>query len=240
MKKLTTLLIVLTIGISFSFAQSFAFYQGEEELLNNAEIAVSEVTTDGPRRVIESNIKVKNNSESEVEFTITQTILTAPLKGNLSFCFGQCIDGNDDLLQTQPIPANNFHGLFHLSLILPDLGMATARVKYEMYVKDNPDEKKTVIVNYNSSPTGSTQNDYSENSLSVYQNGNSVTLNYDLQQVSDAVGLYVYNATGVIVSQETLSNNQGTLNLPYLSKGVYIAVIKQGDKSVSLQKFMIR
>ena len=240
MKRIITLFIVVFACISFTFAQTFAFFHNGTQLENNVEITVSEITVSLGTRIIESNLQFKNLTSSDLEATMTQTVLVTPTAGELTMCFQLCQESNEDLTQTTTVVSDYFDPLFHIGLYLPEMGTATAKVKYEIYPTDNVEDKYAVIVNYDPNRTGLNSQSANKNVMSVYQNGNNVAVDYNVNTSGD-LQLYVYNTTGMVVAQHTLHSNQGSFMAPEsLERGIYIAAIKQGTNVISLQKFMIR
>ena len=250
MRKLLILSAMLLL-ITTAKAQSFMFYRGDQPLEDNAEFTVSDyqvfMTVDDYTVLsLESDLQLKNTTGSDVQATVTQTILEDPLDGetgNLSFCFLDCTTGNLNRTKNGAIQANSFAPGYHANFYVYEGIYNRIKVKYEVYLSNDISrtDKKTVTVTYV----------YDENSitrlntpdvkpaLNVFQEGNQVKFSGAFGQ--GACQLEIYNLTGQKITQHFLAAGNGTFSLPEkLSKGIYLCVIKNEKQTVASQKFIVR
>ena len=253
--KTITFLTILFFSVTSMFSQSIVFFQNDTQLENDAEITITEVTKEnyGTEEApswfltMESELHLKNLTSQNINTEMRQIVLNPPSAGLLSFCFGLCTDTNEDLiLPANPadplnhiiITANSFYNSLHLCFI-PELDMfTTAKVKYSVYDRFNPDDVYSVTINYNYTSNSGIDDMLTDKGFSVFQNGNNTVFKYMSGNAN--MNLTVYNITGQIVSKHLLPNSGDFILPEQLTKGLYIYSITEGNKQVFSQKFIIK
>jgi len=157
MKRLLILSIILILTISAK-AQSFMFYRGEQPLDDNAEFTVTDYQEymklgDITVLSLESELRLKNITDNDVQATVTQTIVENPtdfVSGSLSFCFNSCYTGNVNRTLTGTISANSFSVGYHADFYVYEGISNRIKVKYTAYILDGlaKTNLKTVTVTY--------------------------------------------------------------------------------------------
>jgi hypothetical protein len=228
-------------------AQSFAFFQGDTQLSNNAEINVSTLSRDADtdELLMESGLKFKNLTNKEVVAHVNQIILEHPglNAGTLSFCFENCIYGMEDKNMEGPIAPNALiePPFFHVCYYINEGRYAVVKVKYEAYPVDNVNDKTsvTIIYDYNENSTTALNTISSENKITTFQEGNKITFDYSFE--CNNIQLEVYNLAAEKIAQYHLNVGKGIFTLPEeLMKGIYIYTVKNKQQIIATQKFIVR
>jgi hypothetical protein len=240
MKKIIIFCCLLLSLISVK-AQDIVFYQGDTPLPNNAEITVSKLTADEITGdfTLETDIKVKNLSSNAIEATMSQTVITAPSSGEISFCFFTCYNDNKDKSQIATLPANSFFSGLHLYFYITEVGKyTTAQVKYQIFNNQSPKNMVTLTINYiyNENSTG-IQKPVLENTIDVYQSGKNTVFRFSPELEYHSLAIYTLSGQQVATY---LLPSKGVFTLPKeLGKGIYIYFAKGNKGLRSAQKFIV-
>jgi hypothetical protein len=224
-----------------AFSQSFAFFQDGVQLPDNAEIEILDAVSDEITgdMLMESGISVKNFSANAIEATMSQSVITPPDAGEISFCFFTCINGNVNRSQTTTLPANSFFIGLHLYFYAIEESYTKATVRYEIFNQQSPEDKATVTITYN-------YNDHSsgidypvlENKIRISQNGKSIA--FDRSPEYNGSRLEICKITGQKIALYTLDDT-GLFTLPReLEKGLYIFTFRSKKTTLSAHKISIK
>jgi hypothetical protein len=256
MKRVITLCCVLTLLTATASAQSFAFYQGDRLLEDNAEITIPNysvyVEADEYMPVailsIESELRLKNLTDNAISTSVSQTILDyqpsedEEYLGYLSFCYNDCFTGNVDKTKTGML-STGFDEGFHLNFCTREGYYTSIKVQYVVFAANDlsKTDKKTVTIHYvydEKSMNGIYPID-SEQRIFASQEGNQVKFHY----ASDAgrLQLSVYSITGQKIAQHPLLSGNGTFTLPEsLTKGIYIYTVENEKGATAAQKLIVK
>ncbi|MDH6355252.1 hypothetical protein M2132_001590 [Dysgonomonas sp. PH5-45] len=241
MKKIFTLFVAsLFLGGASISAQSLFFVRDGQRMADNAEITITEVEDDGfGGLAMESGVHCENTSIFPVNATMSQTVVTAPQAGELSFCFGNCVIGNNDISLNFSVPVGVSSGNPHLSF-LPEKGSYTqVKVIYKLYPESNTEESVTLTINYDYKDTQGINDDaISQRNVNVITAGGNTEFVYDFDKSANR-RLAVYDVTGRVVYKTSLRNLSGSQSVG-LSKGVYFYTIEEGRNLVETNKFIAR
>jgi len=246
------ILSVLFLLVMSARAQSFMFYSGDQPLDDNAEITVSDYQvfmTNGDNTILsmESGLQLKNITESDVQATVTQTILEGPtdgVNGYLSFCFMSCYTGNSDRTLNGSIGAGSFAPGYHDNFYVYQGIYNRIKVQYTVYLTGDASQtdKKTVTVTYVYDENSITRLNTPEvkPELTVFQEGNRMEFSGSF--ASNTCQLEIYAMTGQKIAQHLLTSAANeTFILPEkLTKGVYLCVIKQDKQTIISKKFIVK
>lgn len=256
MKRVITLCYVLTLLIATASAQSFAFYQGDQLLEDNADITISDyyvyVEADEYMPVailsLESELRLKNLTDDAINTSVSQTILdyqpneNEEYLGYLSFCYYDCFTGNVDKTKTGMLNTGFDEG-FHLNFYTREGYYTRIKVQYVVFAANDlsKTDKKTVTIHYV----------YDENSMNgihlidskqrifVSQEGNQMKFHY----TSDAgkLQLSIYSITGQKIAHHHLPSGDETFALPEtLTKGIYIYTVEHEKGTTAAQKLIVK
>lgn len=240
-KNFTFILSALLFCSGSASAQSFAFFHKGIQLNNGDEITITKVVDDGMGKIImESDLEVHNLTNSNIEGKMNQTVILAPEFGQISFCFGNCLLTNENAMLTTLVPVGTTTSA-HLTFEVEVDKYATSKVKYTVSPQNSFEEGVSATVNYQYTESSSSINNsaLSGDRASILQKDNNVEFVYDLG-VNSFYKLVIYNSLGKIVTQKTLTENNGSLDLSNLAKGVYIYSLNDGSKFIKNQKFIVR
>jgi hypothetical protein len=251
MKKVVIVYMTMSMFAVQTFAQTFAFLQNEKQLDNNAEITVTKAfpsELDG-ELVLESELGLKNLTDNDVSARMTQTVLTGVTipAGNISFCFYNCVytqtsSGNTYREQDGEVGPNEIwiSPQFHLSFYVSENLYTSTKVKYEIFPLDNTDDKTTVtiIYVYNEKSTALSHINR-QNKIITSQESNNVMFTYSFDRNNTLIE--VYSAIGNRIAQHYLKSAKGVFVLPEkLPEGIYIYSIKQDNKIIVANKFIVK
>jgi hypothetical protein len=246
-------------------AQTFVFSKDGVLLEDNADITATQAIEDefGGDLLIESGIGLKNSSNELLPVILRQTIEAAPPffndppdypYGFINFCLSRCIAGNEDGIQTLELEAGEWLEApdFHLYYLPKVNRYATVKIRYEAILGEQigtdpllgipiyepTDDKSTLILTYqydaNSLPIAPIE----LSDLRVYQKDKQLTFNYNFNESN--LSLEIYNLMGLKTAHHTL-NAGGTFALPeILPAGMYVYSIKSGNKSLIVNKLIVK
>ena len=250
MRKLLTISAMILL-ISSIKAQSFMFYRGTQPLEDNAEFTVSDYQVffkedDYVVLTFDSDLQLKNMTASNLQTSVTQTILEEPLdseNGYLSFCFFDCVTGNYDRTKTGLMQANSFNQGFSVNFYAFEGKYNRIKVKYEVYLTNDPGktDKRTVTVTYvyNENSTILSNKPVYQPLFTVFQDGNHLKIHYTFDSNSSL--LEIYNILGHRITQHILPSGQGTFSLPEtFAKGIYICVLRNEKQVITTKKISIK
>jgi hypothetical protein len=264
MKKIITLGSFMLLLASSIGAQSFAFFQGDTQLEDNAEITASKISIDdGDGQIptiegmvfLESGLRLKNISDNSISVAVSQTVITYPPMNEdgdylafLGFCFGTCNTGNNN--KTKPtasdapiiLDANSFETGLHVLLYVYEGVYTSVKAKYEVFSPTDlsKTDKKTVFVTYNYNENSTGLNDlHQEQKITALQNGTHVNFNYAFDAKN--AQLEIYSITGQKIAQHYLPSGKGSFTLPeQLSKGIYVYTVKSEKEILAVQKIIVK
>ncbi|MDR0426990.1 MAG: T9SS type A sorting domain-containing protein [Dysgonamonadaceae bacterium] len=251
MKKFIPLgcgLLVLSVT---TFAQSVVFYRGNAPLANNAEVTISKTTHDEfGALTIESGLSAKNTTDYTVPASLRRTILTSPSEETgafLSTCFGNCVYDDFKNSTFPPRPQDEMMEAnalvespqFHLSLILVEGNYTVAKVKYEIYPTENPEDVSTVTITYDYNERSGLDNiKENRNDLIAFQEGNRLIFKYAFDEKN--IRLEIFDIVGNTVGEYPLASD-GLFTLPEaLKPGIYIYTVKTNGKQLVTNKLIIK
>lgn len=242
MKKIYTILTLLLMSAANAglSAQSFAFYLEESKLNDDAEITVNKVAYEDNYgsdteplwyETFESGLSVHNLTQTTIASVGTQHVITAPAYGNLSFCFGNCVQTNaDKTLECSISPTNT--AALHVSFIVEKKSYTTAKVLYSVYNKfDNTDRCK-VTVNYVYQTLDATVFPNTVSKFYTFQTGSELNLLYQFK-TNDYRTLNITSLAGCDLGNFVLENTEGKLTIPLTLKGgVYIFTVRNRNHEI--------
>lgn len=246
MKRVIFILCIFTLIHFSGHAQGFAFYQQGLKLENNAEIQVSVYTEENDGTVaepdmqayFESNLELRNESQSTMNGVMTQEVLTAPKFGYLSFCFGNCVITNSFYtLETSVAPTNTT--ALHLSYFVPVTQYETVKAKYTVYDKLDPSNAQVLTITYTYTNQTAVPTTEQDALLKVQQRGQQLEVSMDSEQYTHGI-IRLYNMAGVEVFAKTLLSSGDIARTTCLSKGCYVVALYEGNLIVARKKVLVR
>lgn len=249
MKKLTTL---------FAFMLSAVFVSAQDAVFTNNDVILEDGTTVNIEAYVDdeyedakavtngsdffdnklpNQIKLKNQSSSELPIRVTTTVLSKENIKSLGWCMmiggdGQCMPITQEVTTkdgTMRVGENS-----SLELDAFYIYGTPGYVNFKVVVTSSIQTLRTLYVNLNymkGSGVHSTQND-----AVLSMNGNNII--YKLAEAGQHT-IDVYNVTGSLVKSVEVGQ-EGTLSLEGLSKGIYIYTAKTNGKQVAVQKCIIK
>ena len=249
MKKLLLFTLCL-LPLTPLVAQSFMFYRGNQPLEDNAEFAVSDYEVffeedDYSIFSLESGLVLKNISNTNVQATVTQTIIENALdneNGYLNFCFLSCYTGNTNRIMNGEIPANSISMGYHVNFFVYKGFYNRIKVRYEVYRTNDlsKNDKKTVTVTYVYDKNSVNKIEKTDiiSKLNIFQEGSHIRFNCNFN--SEKIQLEIYNLTGQRMAVHHIPSGNVSFTLPEtLSKGVYFCVIRGEKLKITSKKFRV-
>ncbi len=238
MKKILTLFLLL-----------FTFYVGaqnitisyNEENVTNQEITVNGLSSSEYIKVV---LNLTNNSSQAISVKVKRIMIT-DLAGSINqFCLSDCYDPavSESLVAFSIAPGQTTGRDDFYVQFFPEGNTGTAKIKYDVFNANNPEEVVSVTVNFVITVTG-VNTLYSNASLSVSglvnQQG-TLRVGYSLPAAKNGK-IYITNILGVKVSEIILNDRLGNIELPVASlpKGIYICSLQYDSKTIVSKKFII-
>lgn len=253
MKKLTTLLAFLLIAI-FASAQNVVFTNNGVTIEDGATITIDAFVinkempgwesvvahtngNDGDKKPLPNQICIENKTSSEQDINAIATTISNE-NVNLSWCMGfgsgigQCQNFTESLTKKGTMEIGEIDELeLDGSFTLGKAG--SAKIKVE--IKSGLATLHTIYVVMNYNPGGSGLHASKDNaSLKVVDNN----LIYKFATIGH-YSIEVYDTAGNHVKSSQL-DQEGTLSLETLSKGIYICEIRENGQRIATNKCIIK
>jgi len=243
MKKITLLLTLLFLGCGTClFAQSLVFVQNGEVLENGSTIVVTEIIEPDALPTMNAHIYVKNQTSADVHnATMTISLVEeSTSQGFIGYCgwgTNSCVPVNygtplsrtttvqagevvDPHVDTQMIDPENVSFKVEYKLTY---GLGITQTIYVVFTSDNTSipslSKTTPIV--------------------VVNNVNGTTINYNFESTANRQ-LSIHTIVGRKIAEINLTDNSGNVQLPNLTKGIYLYSVTENKQSVQSGKFIAK
>jgi hypothetical protein len=237
MKKNLLFLFAVIFMSSMTFAQSLSLsYEGQS--LNNATITVAGQAS---QFELVSHCDVTNLTDAPLNVKAKKIHLEMPEGTSSTFCWGLCfppntfespnyieIEGGATLASLA-----GFSGHYN-----PNNTMGIARIRYTMFVEDNPNDSASFVVEYN---TTIGIEDH-VNNLNVYPNPADDQVTVEYTSAGNDATLSIYNLVGQEVIYRNLNSMDNTLTIDVsdLSEGIYFYAVKEGNQVIETKKLVIK
>lgn len=244
MKIRSFLLVIVLVICSASLvnAQSLQLSRNGEDV-SNAEINVTGLSTDN---IIDVSFIITNISESEISVKVRKNVIEDIEDSFNTICFGTCYLPQ---VTESPDPCtlnageSTYEGFFAVDFS-PEGNSGTAKIVYEVFNVDNPDDKVSVTVNFIISPTGIGVNK-KDIGLQAYPNpttGELVYVDYSLPSSVQNATFTVYNMLGVKVYEMAIENRSGKIDFPTngFPKGIYLYSIEANGSRLATKRLIVR
>jgi len=207
-------------------------------LPNNKEITVTKTGyNDWGMFTMESDIYVKNLTTSTIEAFLSQTVLVKPSAGEFEVCWGgSCFKRNTDDIIYEGIFEQGYQMPpdFHIAFYPEEENYTIGKVKYELYPKNNPDDKSAITINFVYSEVGIEKLTQNDNVIIYRQNDKTY---FAFNHVHPQMQLVIYNITGMETGRYNI--NSKIFSLPeIMSKGIYIYSVKTPEKVIYSGKYI--
>lgn len=237
-KKIVLLIVAMVVSSAMAFSQNLSYIKRDgSAIADNSTISFSEIKNDKLKALVD----LKNNSGGDLNVSFTLTIQEQVGVLGVSCCgFGSCVpvsmaDSFSDEATLSAGAVLDFDIYLESFLITdPD----NFRIKMEYKVVSGKEEHIVYVV-LTSDTTSDITDVLNKKEAYTYQTGNAVNLYFNFGLEANRV-LSVYNITGRKVAEMLLSNNYGTVQLPYDQQGIYIYTISENGKNVKSGKYIVR
>ncbi len=189
-------------------------------------------------------LNITNNSSAPINIKVRRNVRDN-IEGSINlFCLGNCYDPSVD---ESPVHLTIGAGVttgendFYVQFF-PEGNTGTAKIKYDVFNADNPEEVVSVTVNFVITVTG-VNTLYSNASLwvsgLVNQQG-TLRVGYSLPAAKNGK-IYITNILGVKVSELDLNDRSGNIefSVATLPKGIYICSLHNEGKVLTAKKFVV-
>jgi hypothetical protein len=242
MKKLLPALIAILIS-GVSFAQSLTLSWSEGEITNGSKVTVMGDPSD---ELIRIEINVTNVTGSALDVKAKKVIGegdTIALTEN-SFCWGVCYP---PFVYESPFPVTigagetypDFDGDYN-----PKGHPGKSEIMYVFFLDANPSDSISVIVEYNASAVGLSENQDSRANLAAYPNPAREFVNFDyrLPEGITSGQLVITNLLGAKVNEISLDKASGRIEVPVtdLINGIYFYTLMTGNQLMATSKLVVK
>jgi len=189
-------------------------------------------------------LNITNNSSAPINIKVRRNVRDN-IEGSINlFCLGNCYDPSVD---ESPVHLTIGAGVttgendFYVQFF-PEGNTGTAKIKYDVFNADNPEEVVSVTVNFVITATG-VNTLYSNASLSVSGLVNQqgmLRVGYSLPAAKNGK-IFITNILGVRVSVLELNDRSGNIefSVATLPKGIYICSLHNDGKVLTAKKFVV-
>jgi len=243
MKNILLSLIFLTFALSGLKAQSFAFYDHDNNLIDNGSVfEVIEAPGSGVAELL-FTINIQNTSANELNVMCKKNYISVLDDTYNMFCWGMCYGPNVMISDTLTMASGEttandyFSGHYY-----HNDNQGTTTIQYVFYDAENPSDSAYVNVNYVLGYTG-LGSDFDNEISALYPNPveNTGYIDYNLN-FNDNARIVINNLTGAKVKEITLNNNQGTASVDVtdLFSGVYFYTVITDGKAINTGKLIVK
>lgn len=236
----TSLLLILAMAFQAK-AQNLTLSHSGNDVSNNV------VNIDGaPSDEIKVIFSITNTSNSSINVKVKKRVNEDIEGADNTFCLTSCF--SPDVYESPEhytIGAGETTGseVFYVQFY-PNGLSGNAQISYEVFNVDNAEDKVTVTVNYNITPTGINNEKVNVN-VKAFPNptvGPFVNFSISLPSSVSKPKLVVYNLLGVKVAEKEIgtANQSIELDVSHLSKGIYLYSILSGNKMIITKKLIVR
>ncbi len=239
MQKIVLSLLFAMLAHSVVSQNFTVSHNGEN--VSNTEFNISGISSTEYIKVV---LNITNNSSSPINFKVRRNV-RANIVGSINlFCLGNCYDPSVDESPVHLTVAagvttgpNDFYVQF-----FPEGNTGTAKIKYDVYNANNPEEVVSVTINFVITTTG-INNLYSNASLSVSELLNQqgmLRIGYSLPAAKNGK-IFITNLLGVRVAELELYDRSGNIELSVatLPKGIFICSLHNDGKVLTAKKFVV-
>lgn len=236
----------ILLSLLFAFMAYTVVSQNYTVNFNGENVSNSEFNVNGisSTEYIKVVLNITNNSSAPINIKVRRNVRNN-IEGSINlFCLGNCYDPSVSespvhltVLAGATTGENDFYVQF-----FPEGNTGTAKIKYDVFNADNPEEVVSVTVNFVITTTG-INSLYSNASLSVSgllnQQG-MLRVGYSLPSAKNGK-IFITNILGVRVAEIILNDRFGNIELPVASlpKGIYICSLQTDGKVLTAKKFVV-
>ncbi len=218
--KLFSLIIVFSLTIGFSKAQTFTLNPGNLDSVYAA-----------PNQLTIFDIYPVNITSGDIIFSWTRISVNVPPGWDYSLCdYGNCYTGIPNNGTMDTVSAGN-QGLLGLN-INPYVVGGQGEVKLYVYDSNFPNDGDTVTWVVNASFVS--VDEIPKNIFSFYPNPVNDQLTIYSDEINAGMSYAIYSMSGEIVLTETLSNDKN-INTSNLPAGIYLLQISGDEKSFAVK-----
>jgi hypothetical protein len=185
---------------------------------------------------------IRNTSNDNVNILMKSYPQTMPEGSVTFFCWAQCYSPNVTVSPTALSAEPNglitqFHGYYR------DNGaVGEAIINFVFFREDNPNDSLLVTAVFDPATVSIREVSSSNFYSNAYPNPANDRLNIVYKNVNAGAKIELYNMLGVLVSQHTLNQNEGTLVVPTVNMkaGIYFYVVRESGKTSKAQRITIK
>lgn len=237
---LSACILILSISINVNAQNLTLSHSGNDVSNNTLDINGT------PSQEIKAIFNITNTSNSDINIKVKKRVNEDIDGTDNTFCLTSCF--SPDVYESpdhytvgagQTTSSEVFYVQFY-----PNGMSGNAQISYEVFNVDNVDDKVTVTVNFNITPS-SIYTDGMNASIRAFPNpaiGPKVNFNFSLPLGMLNPRLTVYNLLGVKVIEKELDTNiqEFELDISKLSKGIYLYSLDADNKRIITKKLIVR
>lgn len=238
MLKKSLLTIVLTALVGIITAQTLQF-EWEGTVYQDGQTIISEYNETMMEYVQE--LKIRNLTGNDMGVIVEREILENAEGTMVYFCWGQCLDPNNNVSGSVGISAQTLSDeVFSGHVMFTEGETGVVKVKYSAYDRSNPDIRISIII-----LAGSNTN-VDEHSISLgqaYPNPATSQVSFDLNGNGNAeIQAVVYNLLGQEVKSQLVSGHQNRIHFAVndLQPGIYFCRFSINGEVLKTEKFIVK
>jgi len=245
MKKILTLLFILSIASLGVFAQSLQLQTSSGTDIPNGGTISKLVVLNDTTIDVEVDLIIKNISGAQVTVKAKRTSKSLATPQASHFCFaGGCFSDTTSTSPTQAVIAIGASDNSFSAHITPNTGKGSSVVCYKFYNTRNLNDTASVYVQTEIWPAGINDLKGSQVVLgNAYPNpaSKSVSVDYTISPEASAK-LVIQNLIGIKIREEALPgmNGKSVFDVSDLPDGIYLYSLEVGGKNISTKKLLVR
>ncbi|MFK5857414.1 MAG: T9SS type A sorting domain-containing protein [Bacteroidota bacterium] len=243
MKKLILSMAVILLTVFSVNAQSFSLEWDGEAIGDTITVNADSATA---TEVVFEAI-FKNNSENGANVKVIRNEISMVENSGSYFCWVACYPPNVDTSGVSKFIAagsETIEGDFSAHYT-PNNTIGVSLIEYVFYNEDNPEENVTVVVKFDTSPSGIDENILKNSWLSeVYPNPatNYVNIDYKLPNEVTNASVKIVNILGSVVKEQIINTQNSSIRMDVsdMNGGIYFYSVFINEDVFSTKKLIIR
>ncbi len=233
--------LAVTVTVNFNTNPFLLSMDGE---ITGNEITI--IPDDPGATEIQLDLIFTNNSDASAAIKVARNEIEMAAGSESYFCWGACYPPATDtsgMSMTIDAGASSGEGDFSAHYTIGDEGIS--KISYTFYNIDNPDEAVTVLVNFDTRPSGVNENIFKDTWISdLYPNPATsvVKIDYNFPAAVTNAEVKVVNLVGSVVMEQKLdaSANNHSINISELNSGIYFYSLFLNEEVYSTKKLIVK
>ena len=241
MKKFTLLLMLFLGWETYLFSQSLVYVQDGKVLNNGSTVIVKEVLEAEIYPHMKAHISVKNQTLTDVpNATMTVSLVEeSTSNGSIGYC-GWGTQNCSNINYGSPISrTTTIQAGAEVDPNIEVMGVDPENISFKLEYKLTYGENTQIIYVVFTSEATAVSSFPKSTPIVVFNNESGTSVDYSFDS-ADNRQLFIYSIIGKKLAEINLSNNSGHIQLPNLSKGIYLYSVVENKQIIQAGKFIAK